>query len=268
MIKKNIIVLYTMELPDQINFDLIYQNNPKTYNNYDRNIIHDDIELTFPTKIKINNVSDAIRGKTFVHFPPRKRAVMIKGIDELEAQRFDKYGIKVDTGFNNLLDKLKRFQMKLPMLLHDGSVDPRNLTELVSLSDIINDYNPIRQEKRIFQAKQYILVNSAEINASLGIPPQPHTPLLSPALSPINKTESSFITTPVKYISNVLGYLRSTIRGTSTTPRTTTTRTRHSSRSPSLTPFDSPPIKPTALSFDRLDDVDEEKEHEEFWDKF
>ena len=54
------------DIDDNHNFTLLRQSIPGTYNKYNREIIHEDLNLTFPAKLRINNWPDEIRWKNFV----------------------------------------------------------------------------------------------------------------------------------------------------------------------------------------------------------
>ena len=96
-------------IPDEVNFSLLIQEIPGTFNRYDREIIHKDMNLTFPAKLAINNWPDEIRWKNFVKFPPRPRGVLIQDLEEIERLRLEKFGEKVDPGerLRSYMDKFK-----------------------------------------------------------------------------------------------------------------------------------------------------------------
>ena len=64
-------IIYKMastDIADNVNFSLLIQEIPGTFNRYDREIIHKDMNLQFPKKLAINNWPDETRWKPLLNF--------------------------------------------------------------------------------------------------------------------------------------------------------------------------------------------------------
>lgn len=129
------------------NFSLLRQQIPGTYNRYDRTIIRDNLNLTLPKKVGINNWTDFVRYKSFVKYPPRQRATQVMDLEELEAQRIQQFGPKVDIGLAPVFEKIN--QLKFPIRRYNPDGTPADGTEQLSLMEIINDTNDIRRLARL-----------------------------------------------------------------------------------------------------------------------
>lgn len=136
-------------IPDSVNFDLLYQEIPGTYNTYDRKTIHETLNLILPAKIQVNNWSDQVRWKNFVKFPPRSRSVMIKDLDEIESDRLREMGIKVDPGLDKIYKKLDLIKFTILKYTEEGKIDNDAVFEELSFFDIFNDSSDKRKRMRL-----------------------------------------------------------------------------------------------------------------------
>ncbi len=135
------------DISDSVNFDLLYQTIPGTYNKYDRITIREDLNLQFPPKIGINNWSDQVRWKTFMIHPPRPRGVMIEDTEEIEAARLERLGVKTDIGLPSSIKNLDKFKFAIKKYSFDG-VDMKE-TEELTLPEIMGDLEPLRRVARL-----------------------------------------------------------------------------------------------------------------------
>lgn len=143
-------------IADENNFDLIYQTIPGTYNKYDRVTIHEDLNLTLPETIGVNNWPDEIRYKSFVKFPPRPRGDMILDYDQIQAQILEQQGIKVEQDTDDVLKQISN--IKFPLLSRDwgGNILPSNIQETFSLLDILKDESAARKTARFIEALKIV----------------------------------------------------------------------------------------------------------------
>ncbi len=135
------------DIPDNVNFSLLSQTIPGTYNKYNRVTIREDLNLQFPDKIGINNWSDELRWKNFMIYPPRPRGVMIEDTEEMEASRLEKMGVKMDVGLPESIKNLDKFKFAIKKYSHDG-VDMKE-TEELTLPEIMADIEPLRRVARL-----------------------------------------------------------------------------------------------------------------------
>lgn len=156
----HIYIIKMVDLNNSRNLDMIYQNIPGTFNWYDREIIHKEMNLKLPPKIGINNWSDEVRGKSFVSFPPRPRIAMMETADEMAMKRQQEFGIKVDPGstIDNMIGKvgereikIKKFNALGQMVNENGDVvvDPLlQDDEMIKFSEIIfGQLNPLNMAR-------------------------------------------------------------------------------------------------------------------------
>jgi len=145
---------------DANNLTLLLQSIPGTYNSYDRKIIRDNINLTFPKQKLINNWVDELRSKNFIKYPPRPRKVGIQDLDEIERIRLQKYGIKFDLSKSLQFLKfaritIKRFDEGGRMLDQNGNItnDPNNqANEIISVHDLLSTPHILQRTARLMQA--------------------------------------------------------------------------------------------------------------------
>ena len=165
-------------IPDANNFDLLIQEIPGTYNSYDRENISEELNLTLPQKIKINNWDYLLRWKNFQKFPPRPRNQMIANIDDLPTLQ-SKISGDLTTTPSDFFNKIVNLRFPMSFIGVDGVKDDSKDNEELSLIEIINDDNKRRKIKRLQELKSKIF-NMPNINRQPQVIPNvPNQQLIS-----------------------------------------------------------------------------------------
>ena len=126
------------------NFDMIYQSIPGTYNKYDRRTIRENLNLTMPAKIGINNWADEVRWKSFKKSAPLPRRAMM---EEVEKRRE-----KLEpTGMDAVMKKLVELKFPLKKFNEKGIVEQQHqgVIEQLSFNEILEDLNIERRVARL-----------------------------------------------------------------------------------------------------------------------
>lgn len=101
-----------------INLDRIRM--PKDFNYLQRPVIRDKKKLFLDRKIGINDEIDQLRIASYIKNQPKPRQVL--DADEMKARRIRDFGIKVDLGVKDLVDKYKNKTFKVMRRDNNGNI--------------------------------------------------------------------------------------------------------------------------------------------------